>query len=125
MLDPKNVDYLRHLGTAQTLAGKREDAIATYRQLLLQKPKDYDGLMALAINLSVTGRFDDAIISAKAALEVKPNAEKTVYFIALNYIDKGDKETAASYLPRLKELDEDLAKKLEKALGTQPANQKP
>jgi hypothetical protein len=36
--------------------------------------------------------------------------------IAMSYISKRDKESAKKYLPRLKELDEDLAKVLEKAL---------
>ncbi len=48
---------------------------------------------------------------------VRPNSEKIVMFDAMTYVQKGDKEAARTYLPRLKELDEDLAETLEKALA--------
>ena len=78
--------------------------------------KDYDSLFSLGIAYQ-TARHDDAIAILKEALDVKPNSERAMMSLAMTYISKGDKESARAYLLPLKELDEDLAAILEKALG--------
>ena len=71
----------------------------------------------LGIAYNQTSRYDDAIASLKEALLVKPDSERAVLSLAMNYIAKGDRDSARELLPRLKELDKDLAQILEKALG--------
>jgi Flp pilus assembly protein TadD len=70
----------------------------------------------MAIQYNQMSRDDEAIEAAKQALEIRPDSPNAVMMIAMSYISKRDKESARKYLPRLKELDEDLAKVLEKAL---------
>jgi Flp pilus assembly protein TadD len=64
-----------------------------------------------------TGRYDEAIAALKEALEVKPDSERAVMSLAMTYIGKGDRDSARTLLPRLKELDDNLASILEKALS--------
>ncbi len=37
--------------------------------------------------------------------------------LAMNYVSKGDRKSARELLPKLRELDADLAESLEKVLG--------
>jgi len=87
------------------------------QQTLVLKPNDFETLMSLAMVLSTVGRYADAIAYGKQAIEIRPNSGRIVMVVAMTYVQKGDKESARSYLPRLRELDEDLAKTLEKALA--------
>jgi Flp pilus assembly protein TadD len=84
---------------------------------LTLKPKDFEALMSLAMSLGVAGRYDEAIAYGKEALELRPNSERIVMVVAMTYVQKGDKETARTYLPVLRELDTELAKVLERALA--------
>jgi Flp pilus assembly protein TadD len=98
-------------------AGKKEEGIATFKQALIVKPKDYDMLFSLGMAYNQTGRYDDSIAALKEALEVKSNSEHAVMMLAQNYVAKGDRAAARELLPRLRELDENLANILERSLG--------
>ena len=59
-LEPKEIQHLKNLGVSQMGAGKKEDGIATLKQILLLRPRDHDSLFSLGW-LSPHSRYGEAI----------------------------------------------------------------
>lgn len=70
---PLNLDVLEALGRSQQAAKDPVQAMATYRQLLVQRPTDPYAHLRLSDALSSNGDFEGARRSINKALELSPN----------------------------------------------------
>lgn len=61
-------DLLSLLGSVHQQAGRFAEAVAVYRELLLQRPGDARGLAGLAIALDARGEHEEALTRYRAAL---------------------------------------------------------
>lgn len=73
---PRNVPFLGHLATAQFAAGRRDQAIETYRRALLLNPALDFLHVNLAQMLAEAGRVADAEREYEAALRLNPGFAK-------------------------------------------------
>jgi tetratricopeptide (TPR) repeat protein len=100
-----NDNYLAHnnLGVALNDAGKREEAMAHYREAIRMKPSYEEAHFNLGNNLSAQGRTDEAILNYQEALRLRPNYAKAHNNLAALLISKKMfKEAISHYREALK-----------------------
>ncbi len=98
-------NYLAHnnLGVALSSTGKREEAMAQYREAIRIKPNYENAIFNLANNLSAQGRTDEAILCYQEALRLRPNYAKAHNNLATLLISKKMfKEAIGHYQEALK-----------------------
>ena len=88
------------------VAGKPEDAIPIYQELVRTVPNNPELLTNLCIAEFKAKRYRDAIEQAQAALRLQPDLPSANLFLGASYVELG--ESAAAIPP------------LNKVLGTQP-----
>ncbi|MGZ6291132.1 MAG: tetratricopeptide repeat protein [Syntrophales bacterium] len=83
-------NYLAHnnLGVALSDAGKKEEAMAHYREAIRIKPSYENAYFNLGNNLSAQGRTDDAVLYYQEALRLRPNYAKAHNNLARLLISK-------------------------------------
>ncbi len=100
-----NNNYLAHnnLGVALSDAGKREEAMAHYREAIRIKPSYENAHFNLGNKLSAQGRTDEAILCYQEALRLRPNYAKAHNNLAALFISKKMfKEAIGHYQEALK-----------------------
>jgi protein O-mannosyl-transferase len=98
-------NYLAHnnLGVALSDAGKKEEAMAHYREAIRIKPSYENAHFNLGNNLSAQGRIDEAVICYQEALRLRPNYAKAHNNLArLLILKKMFKEAIGHYQEALK-----------------------
>ncbi len=98
-------NYLAHnnLGVALSDTGKREEAMAHYREAIRIKPSYENAHINLGNHLSVQGRTDEAILCYQEALRLRPNYAKAHNNLAVLLISKKMfKEAIGHYQEALK-----------------------
>jgi tetratricopeptide (TPR) repeat protein len=98
-------NYLAHnnLGVALSDAGKKEEAMAHYREAIRIKPSYENAYFNLGNNLSTQGRTDEAIVCYQEALRLRPNYAKAHNNLATLLISKKMfKEAIGHYQEALK-----------------------
>jgi tetratricopeptide (TPR) repeat protein len=98
-------NYLAHnnLGVALNDAGKREEAMAHYREAIRSKPGYEEAHFNLGNSLSAQGRTDEAILNYQEALRLRPNYAKAHNNLAALLISKKMfKEAIGHYQEALK-----------------------
>ncbi len=72
-IDPRNFDYRSLAGTAAIGLGAHEDAIAIYRDLLLEHPGAADVHLWLGHALKTVGKLAEAVKSYRSAIAARPS----------------------------------------------------
>jgi tetratricopeptide (TPR) repeat protein len=73
VIEPRNFDYRSLAGTAAIGLGAHEDAIAIYRDLLLDRPDAADVHLWLGHALKTIGRLAEAVASYRNAIALRPS----------------------------------------------------
>jgi tetratricopeptide (TPR) repeat protein len=100
-----NNNYLAHnnLGVALSDSGRKEEAMAHYREAIRIKPSYENAHFNLGNHLSAQGRTDEAILSYQEALRLRPNYAKAHNNLAALLISKKRfKEAIGHYQEALK-----------------------
>ncbi len=90
--------YLSTLGDAYTSAGKYEEAVKAYEQLLQRRPQSAFGHAGLIVNLIWLGREAEAREYAKKLMEIEPTFTLTAHRKRLTYEDTAYVERLLSAL---------------------------
>ena len=86
------------------IAGKPEQAVPIYQELIRTFPNSPDLLMDLCIAQFKAGRYRDSVEQAKAALKLRPELPSASLFLGASYLELG--EFAAAIPPLQKVLEE-------------------
>lgn len=104
--NPKNADALLRLANMFQDAGKYEEAVQYYRQVLALRPNDVNPRTDMGICLRESGKVDEALAEFRKSVEIDPKHWQTWLNLGVvSLFDKNDPETAASAFGRLEELN--------------------
>jgi len=104
--NPKDANALLRLANLFQDAGKYEEGIQYYHQVLTLRPNDVNPRTDMGICLRETGKVDEALAEFRKSLEIDPKHWQTWLNLGVvSLFDKHDTETAASAFGRLEELN--------------------
>jgi tetratricopeptide (TPR) repeat protein len=103
--DPANLVAWFHLGLAQALLGQDEEAVASYRRVLDEKPDLYEARINMAQVLTRLKRPAEAKPLLEAAIEQKPKEPAPLLLLGVCLIDMKDYTGAESRLRAALDLD--------------------
>ena len=83
------------------VAGKSEEAIPLYQELLRASPNDPGMIMNLSIAQFTAKRYRDAIGQAEAALKLSPNLLSANLFLGASYLQLGEQARAVGPLQKV------------------------
>ena len=102
---PKSSRFVFELGAAYERAGKHEQAIAAFRDVLRRKPGDRDALVTLTGSLVATGAVANAERIAMQAISARPNDVDCLVSLANVFMRENRPQDAAPYLKRALDAD--------------------
>ena len=93
-------DFVAHANLAAALEerGRRDEAIAEYRQALRARPKSAAVLNNLGAALQASGRLDEAMASYREAVRAQPDYANARHNLGGALVQKGDFAEALPYL---------------------------
>lgn len=94
----------KNKGSELLAAGQFQHAYVLFMNLLREVPDDDDVNFGLGMAASGLGRHNQSIMAYERLLEKYPKDPRLYQFLANAYIATGDKESAAHYLERYREL---------------------
>jgi Flp pilus assembly protein TadD len=89
------ISYFR--GLAFDRSGKREEAIAAFRDALKLDPNNAEAHLSLGKTEMISGRLDGAIAELQEALRLRPNDDQARRLLSQAYARAGDKEHALAF----------------------------
>jgi serine/threonine-protein kinase len=100
----------RSLGRLQNIAGRRDDAITSFRRALQVDADDDGAARQLATALASRGDVDAAIEAGRAAIAIRPRAWPNHYALGFIYYNAGRYAEAIAELRRVTELEPEGAR---------------
>ncbi len=107
--EPGYHDLLYRLGRELLKQGKRESAVAWFRQGMKSNPNDATGYYNLGIALAAQGQDDAAIENYRRAIQLDPTHVKAINNLGNLYLARQQFEEAEGVYLRALELNADLA----------------
>lgn len=98
-------DALFFLTQLDVSEGKVAEAITTTRSIISYEPNNPARYYQLGVLLSADKNIDDAMIAFKQAVTLNPSYANAHYFLALGYLEKGDRAAALAELKVVATLD--------------------
>lgn len=104
--NPKDADALLRLANLYQDAGKYDDAVGYYRQVVALSPDDVNARTDMGICLRESGHVDEALAEFRKSLEVDPKHWQTWLNLGVvSLFDRNDPGTAATAFARVEELN--------------------
>ncbi|KAF0697655.1 Aste57867_11675 [Aphanomyces stellatus] len=97
-MNPSDRTTFHHLGILFQQMGRLEDAVAIYKQLLVDAPDDMALLNNLGAALLYTGHADDAVAFLEAAIRLNPTLPHGYVNLKTYYADEGNLAMARTLL---------------------------
>lgn len=97
-LDRRNPEYLNTLGIACGACGRTEDAVASFRRALRERPAYADAHCNLGIALRRVGRFDEAAGALRRAVALAPESVAPRINLGKALVEGGNPEAARACL---------------------------
>lgn len=116
ILDPNNPGPYLGMASLYAKAGKIDEAIKSYDKVLELKPDAAQTMKLYADLLRDNGKKSEALAMYKRSLEFLPTHSPSLFNAGILSAKLGDLDSAKVYLERLKSLDGELAKQLERFL---------
>ena len=110
--NPARADAWIQVGFCKVKQGKNQDAIRAFEQALKLKPNSYEALNKLGDAYYYAGNNYKALESYKQAVALRPDLAEGYYNLGLVYLELGDRVAAVAQSRTLKNLDDELYKKL-------------
>jgi len=107
--------YLQ-MGFIYTKLKKYNDAVNVYKKLVEIEPKNGDGWMSIGVCYMQLKKFSPAVAPLKKAIEIRPDNGTAYYNLGIAYLNLQDWVAARNIHKQLKDIDPDLAQKLQKYL---------
>lgn len=108
---------LRNLGAALQDAGRPDEAITALEQSLRLWPREAQTWMNLGISYATVRRLEEAEVCLRRALEMQPGDAHAWYNLGIFYALRGRWEGIPEVESRLRELDPDLARRLQERVA--------
>lgn len=119
-LAPSYSNAYLNLGAVYARQGKWGDAIDLYRQSLERFPETSMLCYNYGVALYSIGRLAEAREQFRRAFQLNPLDADAAYNLGFVSLELGDRETAVSLLPKLRNLDAGKLHELERELATRP-----
>lgn len=111
-LDDKYVDAYMGLAGVYYEKGQYDQEVANYEKAAKLAPGDYSAQYWLGTAYEDQGRYDEAVERYRAAIAIKPDKTALHDLIIIDLVN-GDRREASELIPKLKQLDAGLGRKLE------------
>jgi tetratricopeptide (TPR) repeat protein len=114
---PDQVDeILNNLGGALVSLGRLDEAVVRFRKVLEIRPGHVDGLNNLGSALTLQGKVREAMDYYRKAVRIQPDYAPAHASLAMAYLTLGDGQSVLREYDVVKQLDQRLARMLEKEL---------
>jgi len=104
------------LGFVYTKLKKFSNAVNVYKKLVEVDPENGDGWMSIGVCYMQLKKFAPAVNPLKKAIELRPDNGTAYYNLGIAYLNLQDWEAARNIHKQLKDVDPNLAQKLQKYL---------
>jgi S1-C subfamily serine protease len=112
-LNEKYTDAYIGLAYVYYEKGEFELEVQYNYQATLADTSNAEAFYCLGTSYEDIGQYNKAIVAYKKSLSLNPNKKDTLHDLAVLYLAKGDKESAANLIAQLKDLDRGWGFKLE------------
>ena len=108
-LDPQNLDILFHMGQADVVEGRTQEALAKFKDVLRKSNVGHlPALFEAGCVYQALGQFDQAILAFKRVMEHDRNHVQAIVHMGQLHQSKGMRPEAIGYYVRAAELARDL-----------------
>jgi tetratricopeptide (TPR) repeat protein len=113
-IDPDMEYAYLQLGFCYSKMKRHSKSVEALEKLVMRFPENSDGWMGIAIGNMQQKKFSAAIQPLEKVIELKPDSAVAYYNLAVVYLNLQDRYSARELYNKLKDIDLNLAKKLEK-----------
>lgn len=110
--NPTRADAWIQVGYCKVKQGKNSEAIKAYQRAIQLRPSSTEAYNKLGDAFYYAGRFEEAIAAYEKAARLQPRLAEAYYNLGMTYLELGDRDAARAQVRVLKELDDELYKKL-------------